>query len=406
MPHLNAMGLQQQLKAFQQARKEKALWRSRQVTAMGTRAFNFSSNDYLALSTHPKVIQAFQQGLEVWGAGSGGSPLTTGYQGPHQALEEALCAWLGVESVLLFNSGYAANQACMKALTQLGAVPALDRLSHASLYAGALSGAAQGQRLLRFHHNHVEHARKQLNTLPHSTPGVLVTEGLFSMDGDSAPLADFIALKADQKKHGRNTLLFVDDAHGLGARGQAGRGSVPASYMSHIDLLTATFGKALGCQGAFVAGDKAFIEYLVQTAGEYIYSTAMPAAQACAVLAAIELVQDESLALQQQLATQVKLFQQEATQLGIPLLLPEQGPVSAILPCVLGSADKALRLSQQLQQQGITAVAIRPPTVPQGKARVRFTISLQQTPQSIQQTVQALHQALQQQSAPWVEETQ
>lgn len=389
------MGLQQRLKAYQQTRQAKALWRTRRVTAMHSHAYNFSSNDYLSLSTHPDVIGAFQKGLEQWGAGSGGSPLTTGYQAPHQALEESLCAWLGVESVLLFNSGFAANQACLKALVGLGVMPVLDKLSHASLYAGALSGSQQGVRMMRFHHNQVQHARQQLSKLPIATPVVLVTEGLFSMDGDSAPLSELIALKAEQVHAGRDTLLFVDDAHGLGARGIQGRGSIPKHLMSHVDLFTATFGKALGCQGAFVAGDNAFIEYLVQVAGEYIYSTAMPAAQACAVSAAIALVQDESLALQQQLTHQINIFQQQAEQAGIPLMLPEHGPVSAILPCLTGSAENAMQLSQKLQLQGITAVAIRPPTVPQGQARLRFTISLQQTQQSIQQTVQSLQQALQ-----------
>src|SRR5690554_5570376 len=315
MPHLNSMGLHARLKAYRLERQTNTLWRSRQVTPLQNRAYNFSSNDYLGLSIHPQVVQAFQHGLAQWGTGSGGSPLTTGYQAPHQALEEALCSWLGVESVLLFNSGYAANQACISALSRLGVVPVLDKLSHASLYAGAQQYQAQSttstKHLLRFRHNQVQHARQQVNKLPLSTPVVLVTEGLFSMDGDSAPLSELIALKEAQRQQGRETLLFVDDAHSLGTRGLYGRGSIKQAQMPHIDLLTATFGKALGCQGAFVAGDKALIDYLVQTAGEYIYSTAMPAAQACAVLAAIHLVQDTKSALQLQLADHVQYFKQQ-----------------------------------------------------------------------------------------------
>lgn len=380
--------LNQALQAYKQQRQASSLWRERACYDAVPLRNNFSSNDYLALSRHPAVIAAFQQGLEQWGTGSGGSPLTTGYQAPHRALEEQLCDWLGFESALLFSSGYAANQGTLQALGKLGITPLLDRLSHASLYAGALQALPAHKPLLRFKHNDMAHLRQQLASLNSDAAAVIVSEGLFSMDGDNGPFDQLIGLKQQQLQAGIDTLLLIDDAHGLGSQGIAGQGSLSQAQRKQIDLFSATFSKALGCQGAFVGGNKSWIEYLVQTAGEYIYSTAMPAAQACAVLAAIQLVREQTAAdsLQQRLANHIQQFRALAEQHGLQFM----PSTSAIQPLVVGRAERALYLSQGLQQQGFTCVAIRPPTVAQGQARLRFTVTLHQTPQSMARLFQAL----------------
>jgi len=380
--------LTQALHAYKAKRQASSLWRERVRYDAVPASRNFSSNDYLALSTHPQVIAAFQQGLEKWGAGSGGSPLTTGYQAPHSALEEQLCDWLGFESTLLFNSGYAANQGALQALGKLGVRPILDRLSHASLYSGALHALPVNQPLLRFQHNDMGQLLQQLQNNHNHLANVIVSEGLFSMDGDSAPFDALIALKQQQLQAGHNTLLFIDDAHGLASLGTAGQGSLSLAQRQQTDFFSATFGKALGCQGAFVASSKEWTNYFIQTAGEYIYSTAMPAAQACAVLAAIKLVRGSSEAesLQQRLAAKIEQFRALAAQHELSFM-PSS---SAIQPLVVGSAERALYLSQGLHQQGFTCVAIRPPTVPKGKARLRFTITLHQTQNSMAQLFQVL----------------
>ncbi len=378
----------QALQAYKQQRQANSLWRERARCDAVPLRNNFSSNDYLALSRHPAVITAFQQGLEQWGTGSGGSPLTTGYQAPHRALEEQLCDWLGFESALLFSSGYAANQGTLQVLGKLGITPLLDRLSHASLYSGALQALPAHKPLLRFKHNDMAHLRQQLANLSTDSACMIVSEGLFSMDGDSAPFDELIEIKQQQLHATRNTLLFIDDAHGLGSQGIAGQGSLTYGQRQQIDLLSATFGKTLGCQGAFVCGNKNWIEYLVQSAGEYIYSTAMPAAQACAVLAAIQLVRESKAeqSLQQRLTNNIRQFRVLAEQHGLQFM----PSTSAIQPLVVGRAERALYLSQALQQQGFTCVAIRPPTVPQGQARLRFTVTLHQTPQSMARLFKAL----------------
>lgn len=375
-----------------QQRQTNQLWRERSIVAAHVPLINnFSSNDYLALSHHPKVISAFQQGLEQWGAGSGGSPLTTGYQPPHRALEEELCNWLGFESALLFNSGYGANQGSLQAARKLGITPILDRLCHASLYSGA------GDRVQRFRHNDLPHLQQQLNK-PTKAARLIVSEGLFSMDGDSAPFDDLIQLKQKKERVKRETLLFIDDAHGLGARGIEGRGSLTPAQSQQVDLFSATFGKALGCQGAFVGGSKNWIDYLVQSAGEYIYSTAMPAAQAYAVLAAIKLVRNSEELLQQRLISHIQYFRLLSLQFAEKLPQPNEyvflPSESAIQPLLVGSSERALYISTALQRKGFACVAIRPPTVPNGKARLRFTVTLHQTHKSMEQMFHVLAELL------------
>ncbi|WP_113905814.1 aminotransferase class I/II-fold pyridoxal phosphate-dependent enzyme [Aliidiomarina celeris] len=358
-------------------RQQQALWRVRSNSETVDPSLNFASNDYLALSRNQAIVSAFQQGLQRWGTGSGGSPLTSGYQGPHEALEAQLCEWLNAEAALLFSSGFAANQSVINLARKQGYQPVLDRLCHASIYAGA------GERPLRFRHNDLAHLSQQCakaEQLNQTAAPLVVTEGVFSMDGDGAPIAEILALLENS-----NALVFVDDAHGIGCYGEQGCGSVTKEQAASIPVRTITFSKALGLHGAAVVGQKAWIESLVQLAPDYIYSTAMSAAQAFAIQKSVNLVRSES-ALQTQLQANIASFKQGAAQLKLKIM-PSN---TAIQPLWVGSNAHAITLSQLLQAQGIFCTAIRPPTVPPNEARLRFTLTNHQRDESYQRLFSSL----------------
>ncbi|MDI7416274.1 8-amino-7-oxononanoate synthase [Cronobacter turicensis] len=342
----------------------------------GVRYRNFSGNDYLGLSQHPTLIAAWRQGAETFGVGSGASGHVSGYSGAHQSLENALAQWLGFDRALLFISGFAANQAAVAALMQQPDRILADRLSHASLLEAASYSPAT---LRRFAHN-APGALAALLGKPCDGLTLVFTEGVFSMDGDCAPLADIAGLA-----QGEQTLLMVDDAHGIGVLGREGRGSCDVAGV-RPDLLLVTFGKAFGLSGAALLCSESMADYLLQTARHLIYSTAMPAAQACALDAALTVIR-EGDDLRARLARNITRFRAGASQL--PLTLADSQ--TAIQPLIVGENGAALTLAEKLRERGCWATAIRPPTVPAGTARLRLTLSAAHQDDDIDALLEALY---------------
>ncbi|ELY3597396.1 8-amino-7-oxononanoate synthase [Cronobacter turicensis] len=342
----------------------------------GVRYRNFSGNDYLGLSQHPALIAAWRQGAETFGVGSGASGHVSGYSGAHQSLENALAQWLGFDRALLFISGFAANQAVVAALMQQPDRILADRLSHASLLEAASHSPAT---LRRFAHN-APGALAALLDKPCDGLTLVFTEGVFSMDGDRAPLADIAGLAKSAQ-----TLLMVDDAHGIGVLGREGRGSCDVAGV-RPDLLLVTFGKAFGLSGAALLCSESMADYLLQTARHLIYSTAMPAAQACALDAALTVVR-EGDDLRARLARNIARFRAGAASL--PLTLADSQ--TAIQPLIVGENSAALTLAEKLRERGCWATAIRPPTVPAGTARLRLTLSAAHQDDDIDALLEALY---------------
>ena len=327
------------------------------------RLLSFCSNDYLGLAQHPQLIAALTRAARHAGVGSTSAHLICGHRTEHAELEEALAVWTGRERALLFSTGYMANLGVLQALLARGDVCVQDKLNHACLLDGAkLSGAE----LKRYPHADAAAAARQLATSPNAA-ALLATDGVFSMDGDIAPLSELATLCANER-----ATLMVDDAHGLGVLGPHGAGSISAAKLGQheVPLLMATLGKALGCAGAFVAGPAALIDGLIQFARPYVYTTAMPPALAAAALEAVQLAQTETWR-REKLFALIARFRRGATELGLPLT----ASASAIQPLLLGSAEAALAAAQALERQGFLVSAIRPPTVPAGQARLRITLS-------------------------------
>jgi len=381
------MSWQQRIAAALDERRAADALRSRRAVAQGAgrwltlgeqRFCNFSSNDYLGLSQHPAVIRAWQQGAERFGVGSGGSGHVSGYTTAHQALESELADWLGYDRALLFISGFAANQAVIAALTGKEDRIVADKLSHASLIEAASQSPAQ---LRRFAHNDANHLASLL-AKPLAGQQLVVTEGVFSMDGDSAPLAEIAAAAAQA-----HAWLMVDDAHGIGVVGEQGRGSC---HQQHIRpaLLIVTFGKGFGVSGAAVLCSEAVADYLLQFARHLIYSTAMPPAQAVALSAALQIIQgEEGCRLREHLGALIARFRTGAA--GLPLAVTDSG--SAIQPLIVGENAHALQLAERLRQQGCWVTAIRPPTVPPGTARLRLTLTAAHQADDIDHLLEVLH---------------
>jgi 8-amino-7-oxononanoate synthase len=328
----------------------------------------FCSNDYLGLANHPELIRSLHESAQQYGVGGGSSHLVCGHLAPHQALEEALADWLGYERVMLFSTGYMANLGVISALAAKDRPVAQDKLNHASLLDGAVLAQAP---LRRYLHGDVASAEKLLSKL--ATPGLLVTDGIFSMDGDLAPLAELSKLAAR-----RDWLLMVDDAHGLGCIGEQGRGSLALENLDaeSLPILVGTFGKAFGTSGAFVATSHAMADYLTQFARPYVYTTAMSPAIAGATLTALKLIQSaEGQARREKLAQHIAYFRHRLSQLPVKLMASN----TAIQPIVIGESSTAIKVSDALKSLGIWCTAIRPPTVPVGSARLRITLSASHT---------------------------
>ncbi len=335
---------------------------------------NFSSNDYLGLANDDALKEAWKAAVDRYGAGSAASPMVTGFSYAHQELQDDLCNWLGFEQAVLFNSGFSANQAALFALLAKNDCLYQDKLNHASLVeAGVLSPATQ----YRFPHNNTQRLH---DLIERNGAGLVVTEGVFSMDGDRAPLAN---IEAQCQK--QSCWLMVDDAHGVGVLGKEGKGSCAESSIKP-QLLVVTFGKALGVQGAAILCSSSTAEYLRQYARHFVYSTAMPPAQAAAVTKAIELTRT-----QQWRRDQLSDLQHTYSSLigDLPGYIDTQTPIK---PYLVGSAGRAMSLANHLRQQGLWATAIRPPTVPKGKARIRVTLSANHKLEEISKLAQSLKQ--------------
>ena len=346
-------------------------------------AINFSANDYLGLSKHPEIIAAWQRGANEHGVGSGGSFLVTGYTYAHKALEEKLAEITGYESSLLFNSGYSANQALIKALLNKHDLLVQDKLNHASLIEAGIYSPVT---MKRFKHNDSEHlAQILIQNRPQFANSLVVTEGVFSMDGDTS---DLHAISTQCKAH--DSWLLVDDAHGFGVLPQ-GQNSLKQHKLSasDVDLYMATFGKAVGVSGAFVAASKDVIEYLVNFSKPYIYSTAMPAAMAVCIDKALTIMVTETWRVEH-LNQLICYFKQQCFLRNITLM-PSN---SAIQPLIIGDASKAIKISHYLAGKGLLVKAIRPPTVPQGTSRLRITLSANHCIEDIDLLLTRLQEAL------------
>jgi 8-amino-7-oxononanoate synthase len=349
------------------------------VSVDGRRLVNFSGNDYLGLARHPHVVEALTASAMRTGAGSGASHLITGHGVEHQRLEEELAAFVGRERALLFSTGYMANLAVVAAFAGRGDLVALDRLSHASLIDAALLSRG---RMQRYAHADAEAARRMLERHPAERDAVVATDGVFSMDGDVAPVAD---LARAAREH--EAWLIVDDAHGLGVIGASGRGTLEHFGLGADDvpLLVGTLGKAFGCFGAFVAGRADVIDYLMQKARSYIYTTALPQCVAAATRASLALAQRETWR-RERVHALVARFRAAAAAHGVPL----GSSLTPIQPVPLGTERAALQASRDLEADGFCVTAIRPPTVPQGGARLRVSLSAAHTDAEVDALVAAL----------------
>ncbi|MCP5406385.1 MAG: 8-amino-7-oxononanoate synthase [Chromatiaceae bacterium] len=368
-------------------RRQQHLYRRRRTTSGvqgpellvdGRPKLLFCSNDYLGLAGHPEVVAALHKGADTYGVGSGAAHLISGHSYAHHALEEELADFTGRARALLFSTGYMANQGAVTALLGKGDSIYQDRLNHASLIdAGILSRAS----FKRFPHADMDALQRQL--VGHRQgEAMVVSDGVFSMDGDLAPLDTMSALCQEH-----TAWLMVDDAHGFGVLGKSGAGTLEHFNLDTqcVPLLMGTLGKALGTFGAFVAGSEELIETLIQCSRSYVYTTALPPAVAEATRASLRLVKSESWR-RERLGQLIDRFRTAVTQMGLPLM---DSP-TPIQPILAGTSEQALAWSGRLEQQGILVSAIRPPTVPEGGARLRITLSAAHSDGHLDRLLEAL----------------
>lgn len=352
-----------------------------QVTVDGQQLLAFCSNDYLGLASHPQVAEAMQEGVRRWGVGGGASHLVVGHSTAHHALEDALAEFTGRPRALLMSSGYMANLGAITALVGQGDTVLQDRLNHASLLdAGLLSGA----RFSRYLHNDPHSLAQRLTRASGNT--LVVTDGVFSMDGD---LAELPALCRTARSAG--AWVMVDDAHGFGCLGDSGGGIVEhfGLGLEEVPVLVGTLGKSFGTAGAFIAGSEELIETLIQFARPYIYTTSQPPALAWATLRSLRLLREESWR-REHLRALISRFRAGAGELGLQLM---DSP-TPIQPLLIGDSERALQLSAGLRRRGILISAIRPPTVPRGTARLRVTLSAAHEEADVDRLLEALQQTL------------
>jgi 8-amino-7-oxononanoate synthase len=342
----------------------------------GRPMLSFCSNDYLGLANHPEVVAALRQGAERWGVGSGAAHLVNGHSAAHDALEEELADFTGRPRALLFSTGYMANLGIISALTGRGDTLWQDRLNHASLLDGALLSRATLRR-----YPHADAAELDRLIRDRDTR-MIASDGVFSMDGDLAPLP---ALALIARRSG--AWLLVDDAHGLGVLGREGRGTLDHFGLDaeQVPILMGTLGKAFGTFGAFVAGSDALIETLIQRARSYIYTTATPPALAEATRTSLALARRDDWR-REHLQALIARFRAGANQLGLPL---SESP-TPIQPLIAGSSHQALAWAAELETRGILVGAIRPPTVPEGSARLRVCLSAAHTETMVDRLLDAL----------------
>jgi 8-amino-7-oxononanoate synthase len=370
------------LGAALQQRQSAGLYRRRRITESaqgvaitvdGQRLLSFCSNDYLGLANHAEIKQAMKNGLDRYGTGSGAAHLLSGHSRAHNALEEELADFCGYPRALLFSTGYMANLGAAQALCAQGDAIFADRLNHASLLdAARISGA----RLQRYAHLDAADVDNKLSA-SNKAEKLLMTDAVFSMDGDIAPIKKLAQICQRQQ-----AWFMLDDAHGFGALGRHGRGSLEHSQVAtnQVPIYMATLGKAAGTAGAFIAGAEDLIEHLIQHARSYVYTTAMPPAVAEASRASLKIIQRESWR-REQLQERIKQFRSGAQQLELQLMPSD----TAIQPIFIGDSQQATRISAQLLEKNILISAIRPPTVPDGGARLRVSLSAAHTEKHINQ---------------------
>lgn len=376
--------LRQQL----ELRKQQHRYRKRRITKSAQQVemqidnktvISFCSNDYLGLANHPQLKQASINAINDFGVGSGSAHLVNGHSIVHHQLEQELAEFTGYPRALLFSTGYMANLGLCQALLESTDYVFEDRLNHASLIDG---GRLSGARLQRYLHNDVSSLHKKMQKAAQASEKLVLTDGVFSMDGD---IANLPALSKLCKKN--NSWLMVDDAHGFGTLGETGRGSLQhyALKPDAVPIYMATLGKAIGTSGAFIAGSEDLIETLIQQARTYIYTTAMPAAIAEASRFSLHIIKNEPRHLHN-LHDNIQYFTTCAQQAALPI----ENSETAIQPIIIGNDYATLQISQALFEQGLLVTAIRPPTVAEGTARLRITLSAKHTKQHIDKLIETL----------------
>lgn len=356
--------------------RQHGLWRQRADLAYGQH--DFCGNDYLGLAHDPRLARAQAAAAYRLGAGSGASHLVSGHRAVHEALEERLAVLTGRPRALLFSTGYMANLAVIQTLCNARTHLFQDRLNHASLLDGATLAGARSR---RYHHRDLDDLATLVARRPGASDALIVSDGVFSMDGDVADIRELAALAA---RHA--AVLMIDDAHGIGVLGEHGDGCVGRAIgCDAVPILVGTLGKALGSFGAFVAGDATLIEALIQFARPYRYTTALPPGVAAASLAALDIVTSEP-ERRARLHANIALFRGLASDAALPLLDSH----TPIQPLLLRDSARALEWQTTLAAHGCQVAAIRPPTVPSGTARLRITLSAAHTASMIEQLVTAL----------------
>lgn len=353
------------------------------VVLDGKKVLLLCSNNYLGLADHPNLKEAAIRAVEKYGVGSGASRLVSGTMELHASLEERIASFKGTERALLFNSGYAANTGVIPALAQKGDILYCDKLNHASIVDGCLLSRAQ---LVRYPHNDMAVLRRRLAEYRGKGRSIIITDGVFSMDGDMANLPELVALK---KEFG--ALLMVDDAHGTGVLGPNGRGTAEHfGLQSEIDITMGTLGKALGGFGAYIAGSKEIVEYLVNKARSFIFSTSLPPAVLAAASAAFDIVDSSTGAdLRRSLAGNAAFLRNSLREAGFDTL----GSETQILPVFVGEAQNTMEFSRALLDEGVFVQGIRPPTVPVGSSRLRCTLMATHEQAELQNVVNAMCRA-------------
>ncbi len=357
-----------------------------EVLVDGKAYLAFCSNDYLGLANHPEVSETAIKSIENYGFGSGASHLVIGHHIEHDLLETELAEFTGRDRAMVFSSGYMANMALVSSLVDKSDLVLQDKLNHASLLDGGLLSGARFQRFLHNDMNSLDAYLYKFNQDQKINKSLVVTDGVFSMDGDIAHLDKMAEISKNY-----DALLMVDDAHGLGVLGEKGQGTIASLGLTQDDVpvLMGTFGKAFGTSGAFVAGSEQLIEYLSQVARPYIYTTAMPPCVAAATRKSLELIKSADTS-RTHLKTLIAYFRTKVSALGYALM-PSETPIQ---PVVIGSSFKVMVLAEFLKERGVLVGAIRPPTVPDKTARLRITLSAAHTLAQIDRLIDTLSEAL------------
>jgi 8-amino-7-oxononanoate synthase len=352
------------------------------ISIKGQTFINFSSNNYLNLSHHPEIKKAIIKAIEKYGFGSGASRLLSGTYMPHKRLEERIARFKKTEAALVFNTGYAANTGIIPAISGPDTIIFSDELNHASIIDGIRLSKADVKIYRHRDMNHLESLLRESLRNDRIKKRLIITDTVFSMDGDIAPLRELISLS---KRY--NTLLMIDDAHGTGVLGRTGRGGLEHFDIKAVNIIQmGTLSKAIGCFGAFVAGRKDLINLLINKARSFIYSTSLPPVVAEACIRAIDIVDSESHTLREKLWANRKRLYEGLKDLGYDTLNSE----TPIIPIMIGDVKEALKIGNYLYKNKIFAPAIRPPTVPEGKCRIRFSVTAAHTYKDIDRVLDSL----------------